>query len=678
MSDETGDRGDRGDAGDRVDAMSNDTSATSDTSATDSTADAPWESPYRITTEAWAQAARDLGVDLDAVRSTATHGRSRPALRLVRPNHSNSPTDLDALTLRTPWALALQAVGRLGPAVGEGRYAVWCLNDAAHSTPRGSLDAVDSSCVLLPPDPAGGHGALLTCAHAHCEHLQADDWLGMLVRDFGEEVWTEAVAEAARQEKGQKETQEEGQKTGAAGDTSSTTSTVDRSWEGLLVRQGRNPKPTFGNLCKILRHAPEFSGKLRRNLMTQGVEFEASAMPEERVGRIRERMEDAPWGGFSPEKGTLFDALYTVAAERSYHPVREYLDALTWDGEERIRHLAARVLRIPESQRDPLVATMLRKWLIATVRRAYYPGIKFDDALVLIGDQGLRKSTFFAILGGEWFGDTEIKIGDKDGLQQIHANWITEWGEIDRITSAAHAGAVKAFVSRRADDFRPPYARNVERFKRSCVIVGSTNNTQFLTDPTGARRFWCITVVDTINLDLLAEWRDQLWAEAVWLSKTDETHYLEGDDALAHAETVKRHRVRDAWEDIVERWIAEKWPGLRAASRRAHLQSVDVILGALELKPKDCTKGTEMRVGEVMRALGYTSKRVRLKQHEQPLYRDATGAVKLTVHAWVNTSILTTPELRAANEIEMCEDADRSPPASDRSPASEVDDDANS
>lgn len=208
MSDETGDRGDAGDA------MSNDTSSKSDTSAssdTDSTADAPWESPYRITTEAWAQAARDLGVDLDAVRSTTTHGRSRPTLRLVRPNGSNGsnnpdrPTDLDALTLRTPWALALQAAGRLGPAVGEGRYAVWCLNDAAHSTPRGALDAVDSSCVLLPPDPAAGHGALLTCAHAHCEHLQADDWLGMLVRDFGEEVWTEAVAEAARIEKGEPE-----------------------------------------------------------------------------------------------------------------------------------------------------------------------------------------------------------------------------------------------------------------------------------------------------------------------------------------------------------------------------------------------------------------------------------------------------------------------------------------
>lgn len=202
MSDETGDRGDAGDAGD---AMSNNTSDTGDTGATTSTVDAPWESPYRITTEAWAQAARDLGVDLDAVRSTATHGRSRPALRLARPNRSNSPRDLDALTLRTPWALALQAAGRLGPAVGEGRYAVWCLNDAAHSTPRGSLDAVDSSCVLLPPDPVAGHGALLTCAHAHCEHLQADDWLGMLVRDFGEEVWTEAVAEAARVEKGEPE-----------------------------------------------------------------------------------------------------------------------------------------------------------------------------------------------------------------------------------------------------------------------------------------------------------------------------------------------------------------------------------------------------------------------------------------------------------------------------------------
>ena len=419
-------------------------------------------------------------------------------------------------------------------------------------------------------------------------------------------------------------------------------------WESTLIRQGRTVKPTFGNLCKVFRHAPEFKGKLRRNLMTQAVEFDGKPLPEEKAGQIRERCEDAPWGGFSPDKSNMFDALFTVASERTYHPVREYLSALQWDGESRIDYVISHVLNVPDTQTTDLDRAMVRKWFVATVRRALNPGIKADDALILIGHQGRKKSTFFQVLAGKWFGSTEIRIGDKDGLQQIHANWITEWGEIDRITTARHAGEVKAFISRCTDDFRPPYARNVERFERSCVIVGSTNNERFLTDPTGARRFWCIKVVSDIDLDTLAKWRDQLWAEAVMIAATDEPHYLAGELAQAHAEAVKRFKITEPFEDLIEKWITDVWPVLSQESGRPYMTTIDLMQYALDLKPKDCTKVAEMRVAEALQGLRYVNKRVRLRASERAAYGGKTH-----VHAWISADVIRSKELDAAPEIEF-------------------------
>lgn len=417
------------------------------------------------------------------------------------------------------------------------------------------------------------------------------------------------------------------------------------AWEASLVRSGRGVKNTFGNLCKIMRHAPEFAGKLRLNTMTQRVELDGDPLPEERVGRIRELIEDAPWGGLAPGKDLLFDAIRTVAAERKYHPVQEYLSSLSWDKDERISRVLTDVLRVPDSAVTPVMRLMVRRWFVGAVRRALEPGVKHDNAMVLQGGQGSGKTTFFEVLGGKWFGNTEIRIGDKDGLQQIHANWITEWGEFDHITSARHAGEVKGFVSRQRDDFRPPYGRNVESYPRSCVIVGTVNPESFLNDPTGSRRFHVIRVVQRIDLALLRAWRDQLWAEAVHLHLQGEIHYLDGDDERAREEAAKAHRVRDVWEDMVAVWITEKAADRERAGRR-YLQTVDIVTGALGLTARDCTRGVEMRVGDVMRALGYVSKRVRLQASEVRFYGG-----KDRVHAWLPAGVIATPELDAATEV---------------------------
>lgn len=386
-------------------------------------------------------------------------------------------------------------------------------------------------------------------------------------------------------------------------------------WERGLTRNRGRTVNSFGNICKIMRSAPQYAGRFRLNRMTQSVEFEGEVLPETHVSVFREAIEDAQYGGFAPGKEHVFDAVRSLAEQQAYHPVQQYLEHLPqWDGVERLDRVAEVLLH---AEPDELTAVLVARWFVSAVARALKPGCQVDTALVLVGPQGYSKSSFFrAVAGDAWFADTEVRIGDKDGLQQIHAAWITEWGEIDRITSARHAGEVKAFISRRADTFRPPYGRITETFKRSCVIVGSTNETEFLTDPTGSRRFWVVRVGAPIDLAEVTAARDQLWAEAVHRYRAGESWWLNAAQDSARELAAEQYRVVDAWEGTVSRWLAEGWPTLRLERGYPGLTTDTVLRAALKLEARDQDHRAVCRVGKVMAALGYRSERIRLTREQ--------------------------------------------------------------
>ncbi len=422
------------------------------------------------------------------------------------------------------------------------------------------------------------------------------------------------------------------------------------AWESTLVRSGRRTANTFGNTMKIFRSAPAYAGRFRLNLMTQGIEFEGGHLPEGRIGTFREQIEDSPWGGFSPSEASVMQAVRALAEEQSYHPVQIYLGGLVWDGVPRLDLVATELLH---AEADPLVTTMVRRWFIGAVARALDPGCQVDTALVLVGEQGRKKSSFFRALAGSWFGDTEIRIGDKDAYGQIHINWITEWGEIDRVTSQRHAGEVKAFVSRRADTFRPPYGRTTATYPRSCVIVGSTNEGEFLTDPTGSRRFWVVRVRETIDADLVASLRDQLWAEAVAAYRSGEIHYLLPEEDRARELAAEQYRSRDAWEEVVESWLEDRWPGHQIETGQRLLTSQVVLRKALGLEPRDMDRTVAMRLGRVMVALGYVNQRQRVPRHVAGLYRDPEGNPLKLVHAWTLVGAPEDVEAAPSSEMEV-------------------------
>ena len=428
------------------------------------------------------------------------------------------------------------------------------------------------------------------------------------------------------------------------------------AWETGLVRARGRVVRSFGNTMKIFRGAPPYTGRFRLNRMTQGIEFEGQSLPEARVGWFREAIEDATWGGYDPSDAWVMQAIRALAYDRAYHPVQDYLGALRWDGTPRLDAVASEILRAQGDDAERALAQrMVRLWMISAAARAMDPGCQVDTSLVLVGPQGLRKSSFFRALAGDaWFADTEIRIGDKDGLQQIHAAWITEWGEIDRITSARHAGEVKAFVARRTDTFRPPYGRITESFQRSCVIVGSTNSEQFLTDPTGSRRFWCIRVGGRIDLELARRWRDQLWAEAVAAYRAGEPWWLSADEEQRREEGAERHRLRDPWEAVVEKYLATKWRAdVAADASRRFLTTALVLERAIDVPAKDRTRAHEMRVGEVMRALGYRGEQHAVTRAEAELLKRPDGTSPKKLNQWVREEGEAAP-LALDAEAEDC------------------------
>lgn len=293
-------------------------------------------------------------------------------------------------------------------------------------------------------------------------------------------------------------------------------------------------------------------------------------------------------------------AVEQVAHQSPFHPVREYLEGLEWDGVERLRLVPADILRAEDS---PINRALIRRFFISAVARALSPGCKVDTVLILTGPQAARKSTFFAVLAGDWFSDEVVDIHNKDAFLTMASTWIHEWSELETMARARDVDALKAFLSKRIDSYRPPYGRSIVRVPRSCVIVGTTNRAEFLSDETGERRYWPVTVGSEIDIDTLRSIRDQLWAEAVAAYRAGEQWWLTREEGAELAAVHARHVVTDAWTELISDWMAD-----RDGTALAPPTTGEVLHGALDKPVGQWTRGDEMRVAKILSRLGYVRK----------------------------------------------------------------------
>lgn len=361
----------------------------------------------------------------------------------------------------------------------------------------------------------------------------------------------------------------------------------------------RQPRPTFRNtLVALQRLDIQMRYDLfRRRKMVDGHALEAfeGEVSDDTCMVIRRLIIDD--FGFDPGNDHVRDAVHALSLERAYHPVRDMLNGLAWDGVSRLDDVLVNYFGADDTPLNRAIGTIT---LIAAVRRVRHPGTKFDQILVLEGAQGTGKSTALTILAGsENHSDQDILALDAKGqMEMLEGVWLYELGELEGL-GRADIAKVKAFASRTADRGRMAYGRFRENRPREAIFIGTTNDSQYLSDQTGNRRFWPVKT-GVIDLEALARDRDQIWAEAAHRENMGESIGL-NKDLWADASVEQAARTgRDPWLDILERERGEEGNGdiVRVSSKR--LLSEVLRIDTPHQKPSDAK-----RVAAIMKQLGW-------------------------------------------------------------------------
>lgn len=364
----------------------------------------------------------------------------------------------------------------------------------------------------------------------------------------------------------------------------------DFKWTRQITRNKEGEiEITVPNLVLVLENDPLLKGKIATNAFSNRL-MVTGDVPWRKVDK-RENWTDADDAGLRNYMERIYqmynrnkteDAVKVISEKHKFHPVREYLDPLKWDGVNRLESLFVTYLGAEDTELNRAVT---RKAFAAAVARVYRPGIKFDYMVTLYGAQGIGKSMIINRMGRSWFSDSLTSVSGKEAYEALQGAWIIEMGEL-AATKKAEVEAIKGFISKREDRFRVAYGRHTEDFPRQCVFFGTTNDATFLKDKTGGRRFWPVTVhADRVQKHwstLTDEDIEQLWAEAKHYYLEGEPLFLpEGMEAQMR-ETQEAHTEESPWSGLIQEYLdallPADWEEMDLYARRDYLSGFDDLI----------------------------------------------------------------------------------------------------
>ncbi|WNZ45180.1 virulence-associated E family protein [Leptolyngbya boryana CZ1] len=356
--------------------------------------------------------------------------------------------------------------------------------------------------------------------------------------------------------------------------------------------------PIFYDYLMLLK---KFGERVKYNELKMRVELDGQELSLEAIKA--DLSIDHNFKPASRNKDDIRDAVIKAAKSHSYHPIVDFLE---WahqkygDDTSILQGVAQRYF----GQIKPIYNTMIIKSMVAAVARVFEPGCKVDTIPILQGGQGIGKSTFWTVLAArdDAFIDSLNNSNPTDEIAKMHKHWFCEYAEFETAFSRKALSAVKAFITNRTDVVRLPYARADQSMERRFVLVGSTNETEFLIDPTGNRRFWIIPVSGKIDIALLKEERDRLWAAAVALYKSGYQWHLTEDEEREAGMIADQFQTTDPWEESI-----------KASLQGKDMVSIEEILSSDLLIPTHMQGQKELkRVSKILTQLGWEKKNKRI------------------------------------------------------------------
>lgn len=328
---------------------------------------------------------------------------------------------------------------------------------------------------------------------------------------------------------------------------------------------------------------------------------------------------------FEPSTNLIWEAIVSMSAENAFHPLRDYVRGLPpWDGVPRVDTWLKTYLKAEAP--ELYLRAISRKVLVAMIARIFEPGCKFDYALVLEGPkQGEGKSRAVEALAGgeEYAGRINLKTQRQDLVLLLQAKWVVEISELAGMQKA-EIESVKAFISEKVDQVRVPYGKLPEHFSRQCIFIGTTNNSDYLRDMTGNRRFWPVRVSTFCDVEGLTRNRDQLLAEARVYYDLGEPLWLENPEIDIEAREVQRERIEhDAWSDQIHDALIDAASGVSnwdIDPEKGFLMR-DLFSDEGPLQGEKMTQVDQRRAHHCLVGLGYTYHVFRTKEDKKKIVK---------------------------------------------------------
>lgn len=425
-------------------------------------------------------------------------------------------------------------------------------------------------------------------------------------------------------------------------------------WKAVLAQlrldpaTGRPFKET-DNMARVLANHPTWQGvfaydaRRERQVFHQEPPFSADvalektkvprAITDTDVARIAVWLVAQPCLGWTVEPRTrqLEAAVALVCEHHRFDDVTNYLTQLKWDNVARLDAVAVTYFGADDSV---YARTVVAKWMLSAVARALIPGCQADHVLVLEGEQGIGKSSALRLLAGsDFFSDSLPNIPSRDAYEHCVGPWIIELGELDHMRKS-ETTALKAFISARAPSFRAAYGRRTLDYPRRCVFAATTNESGYLVDTTGNRRFWPILCTQ-VDLEALARDRDQLWAEALVRVRGGEAWHLTDPSARAEAEEEQAARQQvDPWYDTVARFIKTRLY-VTVPDVLDHLGFGSEEHGYGTFRPASTRQVWKQdqrsanRVAAILRKLGWVRRMIRIDGHRVWRYERLAGVTSV-------------------------------------------------